>query len=78
MAPAAHERQDIIGRAVKAGVKSARVRGKNLTELDAEELGRLVDRVERFEDLLKALIPGIDPTLYPTTVQDIKNALAGR
>ena len=34
-------------------MKSARVRGKNLTELDAEELGRQVGHLERFQDLLK-------------------------
>ena len=75
MSPAAHERQDIIGRAVKAGVKSARVRGKNLTELDVEELGRLVDRVERFEDLLK-IAEGLP--LAKSLHDDIRNALAGR
>jgi hypothetical protein len=51
------------------------VRGKNLTELDAEELGRLVDRVERFEDLLK-IAEGLP--LAKSLHDDIRNALAGR
>jgi thiamine monophosphate synthase len=52
VAPAAHDRQEVIERAVKAGVKSARVRGKNLIELDAEELGRRVDRVQDIKNAL--------------------------
>lgn len=71
----AHERQQVIERAVQIGVKSIRTRGKNLVELDAEELGRLVDRVERYENLLR-IVAGA--ALGKSLVDDINNALAGR
>ena len=72
------ERQAILARAVTAGVRSARARGKNLIELDAEDLGRLVDRAERYRALLETILPQAGDALPDATVKNIGEALAGR
>ena len=80
----AAERQEIIEKAVKAGMRSAQPRGKHHVEMNAEELGMLVDRLERFDELL------LSAEVYLTVedlegrpkqlalVNEIKNARAGR
>lgn len=73
------DRQAVIERAVKAGVKSARAHGKNVIQVETEEFGRLVDQRERFHDLLMCVLPILeDSPALPATIRDIKDALAGR
>ena len=70
----AAERQDIIDRATKVGVK-ARPSGKYNVEITATELGNLVDQRQRYEDLL---IKIAQHRLPEDISIDVQNALAGR